>query len=409
MERNEIFETNIYSKKRNDEGIPLAWNISFSITETRDRATDFINHIEEIVNAHEHPGYKTCLFGGDVLSREVDNSGLKDLSKQFPLIILVICIIYFLNFRSFRGVFFPITGNILAALWTYSIIGYAGIRLAFIHLLLMPLLIALGSSYSIHLLNQYYREAHTYTKENKQSRIGLTIKHILKTILLAGLTTMTGLLSNTTNRLVHLKTFGIFASIGVLFSVVMALSFIPALLCLMKIPVQKNGKKFTESIFDKAIDRLNLFTVRHKHAIFFVVLAVMITGIGGTFFVSNEISNTDYFAKGHKLRFLTKYFSENFDGVETMSLIIDTNPSYEKSAKNEIERRIEESKKPDRIITTYEEDSTADKKNEPAADVFSEADLFSEAELFDKSIDDFNANTETRKALNARFYRRSRN
>ncbi|MBN2440273.1 MAG: MMPL family transporter [Spirochaetales bacterium] len=424
VESNEMFETNIYSKVRNAGGIPIAWNISFAIEETQTRSTDFINHIEKVITRYKDPRYKVYLFGGDVLSREVDNSGLKDLAQQMPLIILVICFIYFLNFRSFRGVVFPIVGNILAALWTYSIIGYAGIKLAFIHLLLMPLLIALGSSYAIHLLNQYYREAHNYTKENKNTKIGLTIKHILKTIILAGLTTMIGLSSNIINRLVHLKTFGIFASIGVLFSVIMALTFIPALLTLMKSPKQKNGKKFTESIFDKLIDKLNLMTVRHKYIIFFVVLAIVGMGIIGTFFVSNEIANTDYFAKEHKIRFLTNYFSENFDGVETMSIIIDTNPAYEYSAKNEIERKIKESKKTDKIITTYEENMKAEQdardasseanvsgSSDAQSDPF-ETDLFGDTggadmeDIFSTDIDDFKVNPETGKALNAKFLKK---
>ena len=130
------------------------------------------------------------------------NSGIQDLIRQVPLIVLVICLVYFLNFGTVTGIIFPITGNFISVLWTYSIIGYVGMKLAFIHLLLLPLLIALGSSYAIHLLNQYYREVETYTAENRRKQIGLTIKHILRTITLAGLTTMIGLMSNTTNKLV---------------------------------------------------------------------------------------------------------------------------------------------------------------------------------------------------------------
>ncbi|MCW8966591.1 MAG: MMPL family transporter, partial [Candidatus Pacearchaeota archaeon] len=244
------------------------------------------------------------------------------------------------------------------------------------------------------------------------------------TISLAGLTTIIGLSSNVTNRLVHLKTFGIFASIGVLFSVIMALTFIPALLTLMNCPKLKNGKKFTESIFDKIIDKLNLFTVKHKFIIFFVVLVIVVTGIIGTFFVSNEIANTDYFTKEHRIRFLTNYFSENFDGVETMSVIIDTNPAYEYSAKNEIERKIKESKKRDKIITTYEENMMVEADDSIAAsdadvsgtgdgvvdpfenDPFGDTGDLGMEDIFNTSIDDFKENPETGKALNAKFLKK---
>lgn len=340
VESNDIFESIIFSKKKNSRGLPLAWNISISIERSEERSTDFVNFIEEELSNLEDKRFTTYLFGGDVLSREVDNSGISDLIRQVPLIVLVICLIYFLNFGTFTGVIFPITGNFISVLLTYSIIGYVGMKLAFIHLLLLPLLIALGSSYAIHLLNQYYREGETYTPEKKRAQIGLTIKHILKTITLAGLTTMIGLISNTSNRLVHLRTFGLFAGIGVLFSVIVAITYVPSLLALMKIPAQKRRHNFNERIFDRIIDRLNHFTVNNTRGILVAGVIIVGAAIAGSFFVSNEIANTDYFVKEHRIRFLTDYFSENFDGVDTMSVVIDTNPQAESSARNEIERRM---------------------------------------------------------------------
>ncbi len=342
VEGNNIFESIVFSKKRNDQGLPLAWNISISIEKTDERSTDFVNFIQEELAGLDDKRFSTYLFGGDVLSREVDNSGVNDLIRQVPLIVLVICLIYFLNFGTFAGVVVPITGNLIAVLMTYGVIGYVGMKLAFIHLLLLPLLIALGSSYAIHLLNQYYREAESYTRENKRAQIGLTIKHILTTITLAGLTTMIGLASNTANKLVHLRTFGVFAGIGVLFSVVVAITYVPALLALMRIPGRRRRRSFNDGFFDRIIDRINLFTVNHSRSIPVVGAAVVGIAIAGSFFVSNEIANTDYFAKDHRIRFLTDYFSENFDGVETMSVVIDTYPDAKTSAKNEIVHRTRE-------------------------------------------------------------------
>ncbi len=349
LENNDIFESIVFSKKRNDRGLPRAWNISISIEETDERSTDFVNFIETELAALEDERFATYLFGGDVLSREVDNSGIKDLVRQVPLIVLAICLIYFLNFGTFTGIIFPITGNCIAVLWTYSIIGYVGMKLAFIHLLLLPLLIALGSSYAIHLLNQYYREGKTYTPANKRRQIGQTIKHILKTITLAGLTTMIGLLSNTTNKLVHLRTFGLFAGLGVLFSVIVAITYVPSLLALMKIPAQKPHRNFNNRIFDRIVDRINIFTVNHTRTILAAGMVVAVIAVIGCFFVSSEISNTDYFVKDHRIRVLTNYFSENFDGVETMSVIIDTHPEAPGSAKNEIERRMRDFAEPETL------------------------------------------------------------
>jgi len=339
LESNGMFESFIYSKKRNSQGIPQAWNISIGMEEQTDRDTDFINSVEKELQDFQDPRFTTYLFGGDVLTRAVDNSGVQDLGRQVPLILLVICLIYFLNFNSVSGVVFPVTGNVIAVIWIFGLIGYIGIPLAFIHLLLLPLLIALGSSYAIHLLNQYYREAETYTKENKRYQIGLTIKHIIKTIMLAGATTMVGLLSNTVNQLVHIRTFGLFAALGVFLSVIVAVTYIPALLSLKKVPVRRKKLRFNGGYFDRIVDKLNRFTVSHSRAILITTAVIVVVSAMGTVFVSNDISDTDYFSKNHRIRFLTDYFSENFDGVQTMSVVLDTRPGIDGSAENTIRRR----------------------------------------------------------------------
>jgi len=340
LEANDVFESYIYSKARNENGLPAAWNITVGMEETEERPAELINRLESEVQRFQRPGVELYLFGGAVLTRAVDNSGLQDLTRQVPLILLVICLIYFFNFHSVSGVFFPVTGNIISVLWTFSIIGYVGMKLAFIHLLLLPLLIALGSSYAIHLLNQYYAEAGSYTEKHKRKQIGLTIKHILKTISLAGLTTMVGLLSSVANRLVHLRSFGLLAGVGVLLSVVVAITYVPAMLALIRIPSVRMNRAFNARPIDRLIRAVNRLTVRHPLPILLAAGVLVLTSAGGAFFVSNDVTNTDYFAPDHQIRFLTDYFSENFDGVDTMSIVLDTRPDLPGSARREVARRV---------------------------------------------------------------------
>lgn len=424
LENNDTFETVIYSKKRNEDNIPVAWNIAIKLKESKRRKDPVVFEIEDTVEELRNEQYKAYVFGKSVLSKEINNSGIADLMRQMPLIIFVICLIYFLNFRSPSGVIFPIIGNLISAYWTFAIIGYTGIKLAFIHLLIMPLLVAIGSSYAIHLLNQYYKEVHNYRPENKREQVGNTIKHILKTIVLAGLTTIIGISSNITSSLQHLKTFALFGSIGVTISVLMALTFIPSLLSIKSIPKFSGKKKtFNDSIFDKAVDKFNRFTINHKGIIFIVVLIIIHISIVGVFFVSNEISNTDYFVEGHKVKTLTRYFSDNFDGIETMSVIIDTNPEYENSAKNEIERRMKKPKPHKKFDDTLNEDVSEQSHIDDAIDPFSDtvfddaasdddSDPFSDTfgdidnDYITEDLDIFEANKEHDKALDAEFLKK---
>ncbi|MFW5799826.1 MAG: efflux RND transporter permease subunit, partial [Spirochaetota bacterium] len=339
-----LFKAHIVSSNTNENGTPKALNIIINAKESDEGYEKLINTLRNTIQEIEKKtnavskGYKTYLFGEPYTSNEMNKQSQKDAFSQVFLVILVICIIYFINFRSGIGVLFPLLTNIISTIWVFSLMGYFNIKLSIVGLLILPLLLAVASSYGIHTLNQYYKEAHTFTKKNKNKQIAISISHILGTITLAGLTTVVGIFSLTTSSIVHLRTFGIFASIGVCCAVILSLIFIPALLSLVKLPKKEKAVKFNTDISERIIEKLILFTIKNKYVVFIFILALILTGIVGIFFITTDSSSGEMFNKGHQVRILSDYFSENFDGVSNMTVVIDTNPDYENSVRNEIKK-----------------------------------------------------------------------
>ncbi len=85
------------------------------------------------------------------------------LSRNFiRLLILasvIILFMYYLSFRSFRAVLLPTVVVLLGTLWTIGFMSMMGFAVTIITIITPPLVLTLGSSYSIHILNQYYRES----------------------------------------------------------------------------------------------------------------------------------------------------------------------------------------------------------------------------------------------------------
>lgn len=422
IESNDKFKAFMISNVENEKGIPSAFNIIIELKKSNNYDV-ILSNIEKIVNQSKDDRFTTHIYGDIFNSREMNNIGRNDALRQGGLVIFIICLIYFFNFKSAIGVIFPLLTNIISVFWIFCLMGYFNIKLSLIGMLILPLLIAIASSYGIHSLNQYYKESHSFTPENKKSQISKTMVHILKTIFIAGLTTIIGLSSLATSNIVHLKTFGIFAGIGVAISVLQSITLMPALLSVIRTPKKIKSKKFNDELIDKAIKKVIIFTINYRYVVFFFILALIIASIVGMFFISTDSSTSDLFVKGHRVRFLTDYFSDNFDGVSEIKVIIDANPKYEKSIRNSMLNKKE-------IINNFpkNEDSFSDSFNntiqseeqEPFDNPFNNTTQSKEQDPFDNPFDEINNNNEnefnidynntnqsnTSKALNSNFLKK---
>ena len=109
-----------------------------------------------------------------------------------PLVFLVIIITFFLNFRTAGGVILPTLSIIMSILWTVGLMGYLNIPLTMVVNIMPTILVAVGSSYSIHILNQYFNDQQLIREVGKEKGLVSSMVHISVTVLLAALTTFIG-------------------------------------------------------------------------------------------------------------------------------------------------------------------------------------------------------------------------
>ena len=88
------------------------------------------------------------------------------------------------------------------------------------------LLIGLGVDYSIHLTSRYREEVSW--SANVDNSVSTAIKTVGVALVLATVTTAAGFLTNVTNEIPALREFGVLASIGIVASFLLMLTFVPA-------------------------------------------------------------------------------------------------------------------------------------------------------------------------------------
>ncbi|HUX20129.1 MAG TPA: MMPL family transporter, partial [Spirochaetia bacterium] len=223
------------------------------------------------------PYYTTYYTGATPFSVRTRDYLLQDLPKLFLLAALVILIMYYVGFRAKRAVFLPLAVVTLGTVWCLGLMTLLGFQLTVVSIITPPLVLTLGSSYSIHILNQYYREA----KQNPGQRTEIinSIDHVNRTIILAAATTVFGFLSLLPASMYQLREFGVATSFGILSCAVLSLFFFPAVLSHLRVPKSFQSNKVLEGFLARTMGHLSRFVLRFRIAIL-CVLGLIIIAFG---------------------------------------------------------------------------------------------------------------------------------
>lgn len=330
-----LFNGNLYSYTRKGDR-PEAFGMIITLNdESEQTIEDSSIRAEEILSEV----YKTdefLLFGMPYIQKEVAMNNQKDLKKFLPLIFLIMIIVFAFNFRSIRGVGLTILGLILVEIWTLGLMGLIGIKLSVIGIMLPVIIMAVGSSYGIHLLNEYYHDLGILRNKNLKEGIPYVLSRIRKTILFSGLTTFIGFASLQTSAITIIREFGVFTCLSIVFSLYVFLYLMPSILQLLPYEIKhKQDYSFKNDWLSKLVKRLSRFVVmRYKYiAVFFIIVVCLAVYL--SFDLRFEASALKMFKKGSDIWKKGSYFSKNFGGYQTFEITLDTkNPegAYESEA-----------------------------------------------------------------------------
>ena len=161
--------------------------VSLFPVDNTDNYTELMGRIEEILVSLD-PYFRTHTTGTIPFMKTTEAYLSRDLSRLLLLAVAVILVIFFLGFRAKRAVLLPLLTVLMGTVWCFGFMALVGFPVSMISVVIPPLVLALGSSYSIHILNQYFR--HQGSREGDNRWISSSIAHVNRTILLAATTTI---------------------------------------------------------------------------------------------------------------------------------------------------------------------------------------------------------------------------
>lgn len=259
--------------------------------------------------------------GGPLYNRAILEHMYADMPLFLGLGLTIVLVSYYLSFRTLRSLVLPVLVVVLGTVWTVGAMSLLGFKLTIINVMTPPLVLILGSSYSLHVLNQYYREARTRGEDRRW--ITDSVGHIVTTIFLASITTVFGFGSLLTASLPQLREFGVSTSIGILFCAALAIFFLPAALSLLRAPTAMQRDRVLEGVITRHMGYLARFIIRHRVVV--LVASVLICAgfglsIGG---IRYDTDFTRYFRGREKAVENNQVFLEKFGGYVTVNLSLD--------------------------------------------------------------------------------------
>ncbi len=254
-------------------------------------------------------------------SRAVASHLYSDLPVFLLVALAIILVSYYLSFQTLRAVALPILVVVLGAVWSTGVMSILGFKLTIFNVMIPPLVLILGSSYSLHVLNQYYREA----KVSGEGRFWIAdaVQKVNMTIFLASSTTIFGFGSLLTASLRQLREFGVATSIGIGFCALLALFFLPAALSLLAPPSAKQRDRVLKGAITHGMERLGLFIIRYRIAILIGAACIAGLFVFGVRFIRYETNYMSYLRKAEKVVEDNRRVIEKFGGFVSVNFSID--------------------------------------------------------------------------------------
>ncbi len=324
LSRNPAFEKGIYTRDpRTGEISDFGVIVKFINLKDQDPIS---REMLELIQSHTD---LTIVPQGAPISNIWFNNYLhRDLGKFLPITLLAVLVIFFFNFRSIRGILLPSITLGMSTFWILGLMGYCGVKITAMGVSLPPLMIAVGSSYGIHLLNQYYIDFDMIGLMGRTVGLKRSMAHIATTVLLAAITTFVSFVTLATSQLTAMREWGIFSGIGVLFALIISCSLIPAALAVMphRRPrlLLKKKEELKSTLIDRLIELSTIGATRHHKKVLLVVLALIIVSLVGLSRLNVESDFMQYFKEDDIIRTSAREIEKKFGGRWGFNLLIDT-------------------------------------------------------------------------------------
>ncbi len=293
-------------------------------TEERKFLTDAENHklldaIHAIVKKYNSDDFQIYVAGSPAVNNSLKAQMQADMQKFMRVTFLIIIVFLFIMFRRVTAVLYPLLVIILSLLATVGTMAWAGTAFKLPTQIVPSLLLAVSIGATVHILSIFFDRFNKTA--DKRDALSYTLGHSGLAIAMTSITTAIGVGSFYGSEVAPIADLGTYASLGVMVSLFLTLTLLPALLAITKIKPKANkaaGK------LDALMRRLAIIPVKYYKAIIAGSAILVVLALFASTKIELSHNPLHWFQPGDYDRVSTEVIDNAMHGSVTMEVVVDT-------------------------------------------------------------------------------------
>jgi hydrophobe/amphiphile efflux-3 (HAE3) family protein len=249
-----------------------------------------------------------------------------DQTNLVPISLAVLLLILYFAFRMLHSVVIPVTTGLLSIVWSLGLMAIFGYPVTVVTAIIPSLLIAIGFTEDVHMLEQYHH--HLEAGESKLVALrGMAAESGLP-ILITTVTTILGFGSLILSDITMLIQFGYASSMALAANFVVTLAVLPAMLRVWPVP-----RRIRRPVLDdesgrsgmaRLMTRVGEFNLRYKVPIAVVTMALCLASLVGLARLKVNTDFVSYFPESSIIRQRTLDLHRSMSGAVTFHVVVET-------------------------------------------------------------------------------------
>ncbi|MCW8916646.1 MAG: MMPL family transporter [Magnetovibrio sp.] len=285
--------------------------------------SELVRVVQDIAHSYHADDFQVHVSGSPVVADTLKRN-MQTNMKRFTLMGLgVIAVILFLMFRRPSGVLLPIIVVILSLLGTLGMIPMTGRAFTLPMQILPSFLLAVGVGASVHLLAIFFRQVQR--GDSTHDSVIYAMGHSGLPIVMTSLTTAAGLASFSGAEVAPIADLGVIACAGILLSLFLNMTFLPAALSLLPLKAKSSGRADKRHArMDALLSGIANFSTARPWVVLSVSGIILAIAIGGLTQLRFSHQPFTWIPTSEPSRAGLDFIDERLKGASTLEVLVDT-------------------------------------------------------------------------------------
>ena len=316
-----FYEGLLFNKKSGS--IRSAIYLKKAIVNTAERKTFILENLIPKIDKFEKATGIDLRVSGMPYIRTINAENMKgEIGLFIGAALLITSLIFFLFFRSYRATFISIFILLFGVMWSFGTLGLFHYRITILTAIIPPLIIVIGITNCIFLINKYQQEIKLHN--NQAKALQRVISKIGVSTLMTNLTTAAGFATFMITGNDLLFEFGLVTSINVITVYLLTLVVVPIMYSFMHVPKEKHLHHLSKTYLSSVLDWVEHIVKTKRTYIYSIYGLLLVFSVIGV--VQMKVSGSLIGEMPKSASFFKDivFFEKEFNGVMPLEIMIDT-------------------------------------------------------------------------------------